>query len=367
MITLKICVIDESLNLNVLRELVPCMPESISIIQHENAEAEMYRISHGTLCTALLIEALVIYKILEQVEISHFSVADSNGEKSFMAIMEALEYCAAHEIDLVSMSVGMVSQARAKDLLPVLERLNRTVVVAAASNRFALTYPAAMPQVIGIKRSRQYSDNKIDRISNPIDGIEIIADLPETEVMKLFYERCNVAYRKSNSELVPQLCARIAKSALQEGIVLTKDSALDCLQAAPRSGKATDFGHIIPLADDDRVPAILLPYNGNAEEAFNLALMLQREFEENDYSCAVLSEAVEFSDFINGWFKLDVTNRKECVTYYQNAVTEGVLLALVRDEWASQIPGDLFVGDWAKTIQCGNISKLYETILQQFK
>ena len=33
--TLKICVVDEPLNLNVLRELVPCVPESISIIQQE--------------------------------------------------------------------------------------------------------------------------------------------------------------------------------------------------------------------------------------------------------------------------------------------------------------------------------------------
>ena len=176
----------------------------------------MYRISHGTLCTALLIEALVKYEILEQVEITHFSVADSSGEKSFMAIMAALEYCAAHEIDLVSMSVGMVSQARTKDMLPVLERLNHTVVVAAASNRFALTYPAAMPQVIGVKRAMQRQDDEIDRISNPIDGIDIVADLPETDVMKLFYERCNIAYRKSNAssslncapELRKTLCKR---------------------------------------------------------------------------------------------------------------------------------------------------------------
>ena len=364
--TMKICVIDEPLNLNVLRELVPCVSDTITIIQRENAEEEMYRISHGTLCTALLIEALMKYKILGQVKITHYSIAGDGGEKAFPAIIEALEYCAGHEINLVSMSVGMVSQARTKDMLPVLERLNHTVVVAAASNRFALTYPAAMPQVIGAKRAMRRQDDEIDRISNPIDGIDIVADLPETDVMKLFYERCNIAYRKSNSELVPQLCARIAAKALQEGEMLTKNYALDCLQALPRASITDDYSHIYPLNGDAQVPAVILPYDGNAKEAFNLAQVLQKEFEKNDYSCAVLSEEVENSDFVQGWYQLDAINQKRCFNYYQNAITEGILLVLVQNNRVQGFGGDLIMKNWCDKILCGNTADLYLTILRNF-
>lgn len=396
---LKVCVIDEAISLNVLGELVrfqscnaeyahspmqfklnkksrmhaPC---KISVIQRENTQEKLHRISHGTLCTALLIESLEQYKITEQVEVSHFSISNNCGDKSFMAVLEALEYCMSHRMDLVSMSIGMLSQARTKDLIPVLQGLKGTVV-AAASNHFALTYPAAMPQVIGVKRSIDCSGNRIQRISNPPDGIEIIADLPQTEIMKQFYKRCNLAYRKSNSELAPQLCGKIAARVLaysdtnnkidlrQNTGILTKEYVLKRLKISPRDRTVEDYQHIIPKREDDQVPAVVLPYNDSGTvQALKLAIELQQEFEASEYSCAVLGEMISDSDFVEGRFQLDMGNMEKCLNYYLNAISEGLLLVLLRRDWT--LKSDLRIDDWQSLIRQGGISKLKDDILNQF-
>lgn len=74
----KVCIIDEGLEVGKLNELVSDIPP-INIIQdkgfHNTSE-----IGHGTICSALLLESLHKYNIMDEVSITHYSVT-GNGDR----------------------------------------------------------------------------------------------------------------------------------------------------------------------------------------------------------------------------------------------------------------------------------------------
>lgn len=365
--SINICVIDEPLNLHLLQVLIGYNHNNIALIQNAGTSLEFAQMSHGTLCTALLLEALCKHRIEHYVHIVHFSITDNSGEKSLTQLLEALKYCEANEIDIISMSVGLLGRIYTKNMCSALDRLKRTIVVAAASNRFALTYPAALPQVLGVKRKlKGTGTGQIEWIDNPVDGIELVADLPETSVVEKLREQYDYCISESNSVLVPQICAQLAVEMLENPFfVRTKKAALICLAKAPRSKVVEDYTlpEIPNLDKEDWIPAIMLPYNcSTAHTVFDLAISLQQKFEREEYPCAILSDQYSQSDFQRGWYTLDASYPENCLVYYRRAIADGLILAPANRNSKIKPVCDWYIERQENT----SVTILYSKILQHF-
>lgn len=359
---MRICVIDESCQLHMLSKLTNCRPDQITALQNNGSDME---ISHGTLCMALLIEALNKYRVADRVHITHFSVADNSGEKSYSGLITALNYCADNKVDIVSVSIGVLGRVCAKEMRQILDRMNNTVVVAAEANHFVLTYPAALPQVIGVKRALKSGEKYLEWVSNPADGIDLIADYPDTPVIQKLRERYNYWIGESNSILVPQICAQMAAFFLKDTSIPTKASALRFLAEKPRVRIAADYRlpEYTRMNSDDQIPSVLLPYEGElTDSVLNRVISLQKAFEREEYACSILSDLQDESDFENGWYTIDTSHLKACLTYYQRVVSDSLLLVLVHKRNSDELPCDLCVEHWMQS----ETVNLYSRILKYF-
>lgn len=356
----NICIIDGHLDLQVLNRLLPHKQNMVSVKQKE-VSGELGRFTHGTLCTALLLEELNNLDIAERCHITHYSIEDESGEKSLKGLLLAFEYCLTRQFDLISISVGVLSRTCVEDMLPLLESQNG-IVLAAASNRFTLTYPAALPQVIGVKRSANIPENSIQLIQNPVDGIELIANLDTTQVSENVWGKTNNIVKESNSVLVPRLCARTAKLILDNDARQTKCTLLNNLVEVSRKRSYMDYclPEILLRPEDDQPPSIILPYEKEGfEEIFYKVVILQREFEKNGYSCSVLGDFIKEPNFIRGLYPLE---KSSCLHFYQNIIMDGLLLVLVRKENVNDLQGDLLLEDWLSQ----SAINLFCEILQNF-
>lgn len=365
---LRIGVIDEIMDLHTLQELIGYSSDRITINSKINVSnhTNISSVSHGTLCTALLLEALHKYQIADNVHVTHFSVTDNSGEKSFALLLEALRYCVANSFNIVSMSIGLLGFGCVRDLNSVLSCMESTIVVAAASNRFALTYPAALPQVIGVKRKlKNTGTGSIEWINDPADGIELVVDLPDTPIIRKLREQYSYWIGESNSVLVPQICGEIAKAMVHGTKISSKEAALKCIAKVPRNRLITDY--ILPYVNnvdsEELTPVVMVPYDFNTKRTvFDLAVSLQQKFEEEDYHCTILSDIHIRSDFLHRQYALDASYQNTCLTFYQRIIPDGLILILVSSDNPIRPACNLCIEHGAKL----NVSDLYSEIMKYF-
>ena len=76
---MRICVIDDLVSVNLVESMLNCnLANSIYIINEGQYKEKNFSISHGTLCTALLVETLKKYNCENLVEIIFYSI-DQNS------------------------------------------------------------------------------------------------------------------------------------------------------------------------------------------------------------------------------------------------------------------------------------------------
>lgn len=354
----KLCVIDEPMKQEKLQSLFQVCPEIIEVETEDKALLEPERgflppFSHGTLCMAVLIESLQKLGILQNVELHHFSIGYLANRRSEHALLEGLEYCADQNIDLVSCSVGIFQRLWATSIISFLHGQEKPLVVAAAANSERITYPAALPSVLGVKLAEEPFATPCSVI-NPLNGIDLLARCSESEVLD------KIGYGFSNSILAPQICAQAAKLVL-EGVPAEKGQILSALTNGARiqlPERPIVFG---PQNPDDEPPVVLLPYSGASyTERFQQAMELQRKFEENDYSCGILSDRLQAADFETGHFPANPRNIERDISYYTRAAEHSLFLLVTERD----APCDLrFDEDEMGT---DKISGLYERILSTF-
>ena len=93
---LKIGIIDDAVELDKLHNLVPYFNSHISIVQLNKIQSSkpkeqkrLIPLNHGTLYTAILIEALQMKKILDKVHITNVILTDKFGENSLNNIINS--------------------------------------------------------------------------------------------------------------------------------------------------------------------------------------------------------------------------------------------------------------------------------------
>ncbi len=354
---LKIGVIDDEIEPQVLKMLVPYYSGEVSIIQCNRmgpiqamATTKVnLPVNHSTLCTALLIEGLHKENILDKVKITNISIESGFGEKRLQGLISALDYCNRHTFDILSVSVGVLNLLYAKQMLPLLQQIKKTLIVSAASNDFSLTYPAAFSAVIGVKRAVHKIKKRIEVVKDPVDGIELIRMYSETPILCRLNREYQLNYEDSNSILVPQVCAEVACHVLQNNMELTKNSVL-CTFAKLSGLRGTDHkkDYYFNKESDNSVPVVLFRYDrAKQKDSYDLLKRLQGIFEDRGYSCAILCDFIKDSDFENGWYRVCSKNIEQEVEYYLNVTSDSILFLLLSNETTESFNYDMSISEEA--------------------
>lgn len=355
---IKLCVLDEPLEREKLLRLLPITPK---IIVAETKEASLLEpdlsksntFSHGTLCMAILVEALLKFEIVQDVEIHHFSIGYLANHHSENALLEGLKYCLDQSIDLVSCSVGIFQRLWATPIISFLHERKKPLIIAAAANNKHITYPASLPSVLGVNNSES-AIIPARSIAVPSDGIDLLARCFESEIID------KVGYDCSNSILAPQLCAQAAKLVLQ-GFPPEKEILLATLTKGNWIESSEKLAILNYSDPDSEPPVVLLPYSGEGHgERFYLAERLQREFEEHEYSCAILSDRLLSPDFEAGHFPVDLQNLERDISYYIRAAEHSLFLLVTE----KNVSCDLQLNE--REMSADQISELFEKILTAF-
>lgn len=127
--------------------------------------------SHGTLCYQIFRDAVKPpYRL-----ISIKALDNATGTGSHKALFAALEWCISQDIDLINMSMGTRQYTDFEPIAKRVERLTKPIIVAACCNQNELTFPACLPQVIGVRHcGNEALRGKLSYLSNPYDQIEVM-------------------------------------------------------------------------------------------------------------------------------------------------------------------------------------------------
>jgi len=357
----KVCIIDESIEVDTLNELVSDIPP-INIIPYNQCQ-NASEISHGTICLALLLEALQSHNLMDKVSITHYSVTENGAPRTYKAFMGALQYCIQNRMDIVSMSIGVMNRICAGEINQVLNVLRDTLIVASASNNCKLSYPASMPSVLGVKNSPLQFGQGYTVVDDPPDGVELIANLPKSSVMKKIQQRYKYISADSNSFLAPRVCAEIINKSLINEIKATKRLAMQWLKSDVRSARKSYNFFSNETVEDDTIPIIHLEYkNETAEQVLSRAKKIKSKFDCLQYPCALISETIDMNDFVQGFYHLDTTHGTDCIDYYRYVVSDSLILVLSRRKTTLNYPFDYVFPNWVNW----DISNICYHILQQF-
>ncbi|MDR2654484.1 MAG: hypothetical protein LBC56_00200 [Oscillospiraceae bacterium] len=169
-------------------------------------------ISHGTFCASIFTE------FVQSCSIIDIKLKKLNNNSYFKAedVLVALKWCAGQDINILCMSIGSLSIEYALELKAITEELSKknTVLICASSNTNKVTFPSFFPFVIGV---RYDSFNLINGggffySSDPFDGINITASLPECSCIEEFEKKYRISYSRTNSLISPYIASIIARS-----------------------------------------------------------------------------------------------------------------------------------------------------------
>lgn len=281
---LNIAVIDNGVNRELLEILLPnkkaaadCRQilDGVCVPQFLEPEGDLE--SHGTLCTALLMEFLEKNHTADY-RVFSVSILNRNHGQEIGEFCAALEWCVVQKMDVVLMSIGVKIPVYAKRFLPLLDRAKEqgTVLLAAASNAFEITYPACYEDVIGIKKSGCYG---IKAIREPKGGIDLEGNFEASCVMDRYSKWIGEPYGVSNSFALPYIAASICS----------------LLQRNGKMGKRDLVGYFSETKDKnlppvsymkEAIPKIAVIYRECAGKNLKSALEdIVLRFEEKGYSC----------------------------------------------------------------------------------
>lgn len=129
--------------------------------------------SHGTCCAAIIEKYARV-----PIEIISIKILNDQGKGKANDLIKAMEYCIENQIDVINLSCGTLAHKDGKEIKKYLSSsriASKIVIVAAQNNSNVFTYPACLPQTIGVRKKTGYHDALFDLYLNPRDGIEIEA------------------------------------------------------------------------------------------------------------------------------------------------------------------------------------------------
>lgn len=178
--------------------------------------------------------------------------------------------------------------------------------------------------------------------AKPIDGIEIIAH-PDDKTIKIVQQMSGSKSRPdSNSFLVPQVCAYIARIAIRKNIQVGKASVHSLLTEKEVDAKLLPTAFINPKPIND-IPVIMLSYSPSEQRhILGKAIDIQKHFETLGYPCSLISDLTISNNFVEGRYSLIGNDYINLLNNYKYMISDSMILLLWNNE-KKPLPNDFCV------------------------
>ncbi|MCL2189108.1 MAG: hypothetical protein FWC16_09340 [Defluviitaleaceae bacterium] len=198
----------------------PCVIAQGVLSEHYAADENGVRpcapaeaLTHGTACYEIFRNHMTVPHRITSIKV----LDDATGRGNHKAVVAALKWSKEFDFEIINLSLGTQQYLDFAPIAAQIKRLRKTIIVAACSNQNRLTFPACLPQVIGVRHS---GDTRLKGtfayLPKPYDQIDVL-----------------VTSEGANSYAAPIISARIC-TYIFEGIVspleIRKKLAADALQ-----------------------------------------------------------------------------------------------------------------------------------------
>ena len=166
----RIAIIDDGINLDYIPQGIPFEHYEVyeGVVKLAVASKDS---THGTACYYMFCNYFKSKHHLVSIKV----LDDELRTGSRNTLLAALNWCVRKNIDLIHMSIGTRQYLDFEPISEVIKKLQKTIIVAACSNRNIITFPACLPTVIGVRHCNiEELKGKFAYISTPHDQIEMI-------------------------------------------------------------------------------------------------------------------------------------------------------------------------------------------------
>lgn len=186
---------------------------------------------HGSTCAG------IIKQYLPNAQFASIKILNESGLALADQLIKALEWCSTKEIRLVNLSLGTIHSQDFPGIEKVVRHVvdQEMIIIAAANNHGYLTYPAALPNVIGVKRDQkgELEEGEYWYHIAPFDGVDLTIASPLTWVND---QDQAIPIRRSNSFATPVVTAMVGKM-LAENPQLTRSELREILQKQAKNSE----------------------------------------------------------------------------------------------------------------------------------
>lgn len=331
---IRIAIIDDGISEDFWREYFHTSKNVLCLeIHNGNCKCQAKKkeeITHGTVCTAILLEYIKKIQVIQNVELISISIKNIYNEQNIFSFYQALRWCVNKHVDIILMSIGLKNFLYAKSLVPIIKKAYHAgiVMIAASSNDDCITYPACFENVIGVKtiRNSGFAQDYLRIIFQPEDGIEIIGGFSASNVLKYISQNYSVEFDISNSFIVPYVASFISKILLNNGKI-GKKKILDLL---PQFGYSIKTNKYELEKNKINIPVIGIFYKILEKNITDIMEEIIDEFKNKRYSCICLSMDEGVSNFEKGYIRIESgVNVYRKIEYYKFLFRNNSLIILL--------------------------------------
>jgi len=286
---IKIAFIDDGVN-------PAFIPENVIFENYIADEFGVYKdepvtnISHGTLCYQVFINYIKTEYHLISIKVINSETFRGNHK----SMVSALKWCKNQNIDLVNMSVGTRQFSDFAHIGEVIDDLVDTIIVAACNNDNDVTFPACMPNVIGVRHvDFDILNGNFAYLNNPFDGVNVLTCVKDIPIS---YGSHGVFFTsRTNSLATPVITAKIFNY-MVDGLYGLESIKNRLKEESIRDSAFFSYDfykNILRNWIDITVPIIFIS-NSNCFEIDMLRELL-KIFSDNGYRAIALSNKIETS------------------------------------------------------------------------
>lgn len=347
---IKVAIIDNGLNQRIYYELTGKCIKSYKIKDRvcilDDGDTYLYGINHGTVCAALLSE------FAGDVELLSISL-NEQGNLPVKNLETAIIWCIDNQVNVICMSIGITRLLEIKMLLPLFHTLamKRIIIVAAGSNNGIITYPAALPTVIGVRyRNKQYKYMSL--IKNPIDGIDVESDMPQSSILIKIKEDYNFVPPIANSIVTPYVTSKIIKFIRKDNKNYISLEHLKQDFGLYINANFIEFKDSFPTAEREdlllmleniEIPVIGLIYDKDQiDDMAQLSLSLHNILCMNNYNGVLISTSMD-CNIENNVFNIDEEKMESDIIKYIHITSSDIILLHLPKSVLFNCQGDRFM------------------------
>jgi len=242
-------------------------------------------VSHGTVC----------YQIFHnnthrKYKLISIKILDETGIGNMKALLSALRWCISQNVDLINMSMGTVQYTDFAPIAKEINHMSKTIIIAACSNRNHLTFPACLPNVIGVRHCER--EELIDcfvYIPNSYDNIDVMTCIRDIPMM--FGYGDNIIINGANSFATPFITAQVLEY-VSQGYNTIDMIRQKLICDSVKDNSCTTFEFYKNLICDWNVIDIpIVALVDSSQESADTLTQLLNIFIKNGYCAIILSQS----------------------------------------------------------------------------